>query len=337
MLQKMPNQHESARIIHTAPPPERKSIMGRKKKPVDEAPEARGSEVRVLAASVDSDDDSSGIRVPSIWHDRGYLVLATDYDADSGSVSYWDTYEGGRMRDRKLPDFLAAFKKGSPLVDPVYLALSVASRYINGIAQMLIRDFRRITKIITKEKLHGLPNHIIEKYSIELLRRRAGGILSETDKFERICAMIDSIETAAAKADEKSDVTTSSPTAAASGGDAKETKVAAKRATKKAAASKPTAAKKSAAKKPAAEAKKASNKKVAAGKKASPKAPAKPAPKKVSGNGANPFREGSLKAKGFEYFKKCGGDRAKVVSFLESIGIKPSSATSFYSMYVLKS
>ena len=85
------------------------------------------------------------------------------------------------------------------------------------------------------------------------------------------------------------------------------------------------AARKPAAKKAPAKSAKAPAKKEPA--KAKPAAQ-KPAPKKL---GDNPFREGTSKAKGYEYFKKVNGDRAKTIAHLESLGIK--SAASFYSMY----
>jgi hypothetical protein len=79
------------------------------------------------------------------------------------------------------------------------------------------------------------------------------------------------------------------------------------------------------AKKPAPKKEKKSTKKPAA---------AKPAKKeKKVGTDGNPFRPGSKKADLFDFHKKCGGDRAKVIEKGIALGATESTSKSWYAVF----
>jgi flagellar biosynthesis GTPase FlhF len=101
-------------------------------------------------------------------------------------------------------------------------------------------------------------------------------------------------------------------------------------------AKKPAAKKESAAKKAAPKAKAAAPSKKDAAKKPVAKKESAPKAAKSSGNGAdNPFREGTMKAKGFDLFRKAGKDAepSDLIEKIIKLGATPSTARSWLQVY----
>lgn len=258
-------------------------------------------------------------KAPYAYFEDGYLVLALS--TRNGEVHYFSTREGGKGGSMSFPNFSLRMRP-APEVNPYRLMLNIISQDRLGILRVRAKDERKMVNILRKsqEELQALS---LEQLGHEYARivKKKPPPAHEKDRLVKELLM--NLEHQVQEAEKKEGGTTepaapvaNQPAAAPESG--KEKPVTTKKAkTKKEPAKKAAAPKETK--------KKETNKKEPA-KKAAPVA-------KKAKSKESPFREGSMKAKLYTYFKECGGDRAKVLAKAENLGATEATAKSWYAVF----
>lgn len=254
-------------------------------------------------------------QIPAVYREDGYLILTLD--SRKGEVHYLSTRDGGGSHHAPFPRFMGVMKIPQPPCNPYRLALNMIARKRAGTLSIRVRDERKLLSLLkaSREELLKLEP---DKLGAEYARIVGKTPPDSHPKDLLIKEMIMAVEEQVAKQEQKDETKKEEPKKDAAAKKPAEKKPAAKKPAEKKPAAKKPEAKKPAAKKPAA--KKAETKKPEA-KKSAPK------------NGDNPFRAGSMKHDAYEFFKKCGGDRAKTVEKTIALGATETTAKSWYSAF----
>lgn len=260
-------------------------------------------------------------QIPAVYREDGYLILTLD--SRKGEVHYLSTRDGGGSHHAPFPRFMGVMKIPQPPCNPYRLALNMIARKRAGTLNIRVRDERKLLSLLkaSREELLKLePDKLGAEYA-----RIVGKTPPDSHPQDLLIKeIIMAVEEQVAKQETKDEGKKEEPK-----------KDAAKPEAKKPAAKK-SEAKKPAAKKPAAPAKKAAPKKPEAKKPAAKKPEAKKSEAKkpaAAKNADNPFRAGSMKHDAYEFFKKCGGDRAKTVEKTIALGATETTAKSWYSAF----
>jgi hypothetical protein len=296
--------------------------------------------------------------VPHVYRQDGYLVLTLSTRA--GEVHFISTREGGKSFDLDFPRFMRRMQVPNPIPNPYRLALNLLAQDKVGTLRLRARDKRKIFAMLQKSEEQ------LNELSLADLGREYARIVGKTPPPEQqkdvlIKELLMQIEESVAKEEKKEEsgqpaassteatqqqAPQQSATAPAGEAPAVPTKPAeTKKKTRKEvdkeivdgllAAGKATKEQKEMAAKKKDSTKKKPTTKPA--KKATAKSAAKATPKKVEGkkktSDGNPFREGSMKAKAFDVFKKNGGDRAKTIEATVKLGSTESTAKSWYAVF----
>lgn len=267
-------------------------------------------------------------QIPAVYREDGYLILTLD--SRKGEVHYLSTRNGGGSHHAAFPRFMGVMKTPQPPCNPYRLALNMIARKRAGTLSIRVRDERKLLSLLkaSREELLKLEP---DKLGVEYARIVGKTPPDSHPKDLLIKEIIMAVEEQVAKQEQKDDTKKEEPKAATA------TKTEAKKPASKKPEAKKVAAKKPAAKKPEAKKKAPAP---AAKKPAAKPAAKKPEPKKAEAkkaapvkNADNPFRAGSMKHDAYEFFKKCGGDRAKTVEKTIALGATETTAKSWYSAF----
>ena len=232
--------------------------------------------------------------IPSVWREGGYLVLAYALGKRE-DVLYFSTQDGEHATDPA--SFVARMSGMEEAISPARLALNLLARLRVGVCQMRVKTERIFAAMLTVEELAKMSERQLADEYRRIMGEGPARIKADVRE-KRIQEMIDKVRSDAAKSSDETS------TEGKAGDEMSTTKTKGKKAAKK------PAAKKAAAK---------------------GKTPA--ATKPVKADSANPFREGSIKAAGFDYFLKHQDDRAKCIEFMVGKGAAAASAASWLSAF----
>lgn len=236
--------------------------------------------------------------IPSVWRDGGYLVLAYEHEVSkkgAEQVRFFSSFDGEHATDPA--SFVARMSGMEEAISPARLALNLLARLRVGVCQMRVKTERIFAAMLTVEELAKMSERQLADEYRRIMGEGPARIKADVRE-KRIQEMIDKVRSDAAKSSDETS------TEGKAGDEMSTTKTKGKKAAKK------PAAKKAAAK---------------------GKTPA--ATKPVKADSANPFREGSIKAAGFDYFLKHQDDRAKCIEFMVGKGAAAASAASWLSAF----
>lgn len=248
--------------------------------------------------AVPSRKSPEALFAPSVWRESGYLVLVVSIDEDD-EVFYVSTFNGAKRAS--VEQFSNRNYTYLPEVNPHHLALNMLARLRTGTFELRVRDERTLIDMISKDELMKLSERQLAAQYATVMGAGPARIKPE----RRETAINEMI----AKLEENAHSRAEDPAAAVATAKVKKEK---KEKKKK-------------------EPKPVKEKKVKVPKEKKEKAP-RATPKIVKGD--NPFREGSMKHAAFAFFIKSGGDKEKCIKQMEEGGASPSTAKSWYGVFV---
>lgn len=318
--------------------PQRRAPMRRAKRAA-QAPEVPAEEQEAPAVEQQSEAPTPKPKAPevefaapSVYRDRGFLVLV--YDVGSRSkrkhaedvVFFVHSRDGEHSADPER--FLTDISSRMDDLNPHYLALNLLARVQHGTLQLRAKTRRKIADMIDVAELAKLSERQLAAEYKRIMGDGPSRIKAE-EKEKRIAEMVAKVREDAAKS---SDAEAASGTANPTEKDENVSTTTEGKKAKKAPAAKPAKEPKA---KPAKEPKAPKAKEAKAKTKPTkePKAPKEP--KKVAA-GENPYREGTMKAKGFDFYIKNKDKedvRARCVEFMTKNGATEATAKGWYSAF----
>ena len=238
------------------------------------------------------------------------LVYGTSEKRHSaGELQYFSLLDG--EHEASASAFLSCMTRGADEICPYCFALNLLARLRTGTSSMRVKTERKMVAMLNVQELTKLSERTLAAEYKKIMGKGPDRI-KEGAKEERIAEMLAKLKADAAKNEE------ADPAAPSTSGKAPKAPKAAKAAKPPKEPKEPKATK--AAK--AAKAPKAAK---------PPKAPK--AAKKLVKEGDNPFREGTMKAAGFDFFLKHQEDPADCIAHMIKKGATESTARGWLSMY----